>query len=240
MILNNTLSWDGTLLGRFNQIIANKWLLEDEFYYGLKYNDGIIYCKCIPTKDTFFSIVEDIKPLFKIPRRGHHKIIMDDIEYIMYDIPIKDDKIVWETPVNKLDKKHRFRKDTNFKKSMQEILLFCDIMALTQVSERFITIRSCINDQFVLTNVNTKTTVIKKENVNNQFCEINKTLTFRWFNEDDCTPIVKRMIDYKEEDTMAVVLSNYRNNIDAIIYKYDNKYIWYSYFIIDRLSKYLQ
>lgn len=260
-IINTRLKWDGSHLGVFNRIIMRRWRLERTYYYGIvlpngwspEYPDGMIYCNALCTKDVFPCIVEDIKGVFGLPRRGIHRITIDRKEYILYYIPIsiKGD-IIWETPLNRLDSRHVLRKDPQFKRNVQKIIAFCDILALCSTGEPCIRIRPGTNGEFIVINANERTTAISKGSTYD-YSILTKTLFLKWFGEEtsigdivkemtkfSCEPLIKvPAIQGSEFNKLGLISAEMRDKIDKIIKRYDNNYIWYSCFIIDRMSRHL-
>jgi len=256
-ILNNQLRWDGGYLGSFLDCITNKWLSEGINYYELtlpygwsqEYGAGVIYCTMICNKGTFPCIVEDIKPLFGIRRRGVHRITINNKEHIIYFVPISlTGDIIWETPLIRLDGKHQLRKNSLFRHEVQKIIAFCDILALCNTNESCIRIRQGSGDIFVPVAVNDNTTSISK-NEAYDYSILTKTIFNKWFGEEtSIDDIVKELAGYqstiipsfgKQSTNLVTITTTIRNKIDHIIKKYDTNYIWYSYFIIDRLSRHL-
>ena len=256
-ILNNQLRWDGNYLGSFLDCITNTWLSEGIHYYSLtlpdgwspEFTSGIIYCTMKCTKGTFPCIVEEIKPLFGIRRRGIHRITINYKEYILYFVPISlNNEIIWETPLVRLDGKHLLRKNSIFRHEVQKIIAFCDVLALCNTNESCIRIRQGTGDFFVPVAVNDNTTSISKKEAYD-YSILTKTIFNKWFGEETAIDdIVKEIAGYqstqvpsfgKDNNNLVTVTTTIRDKIDNIIRKYDTNYIWYSYFIIDRLSRHL-
>lgn len=283
LILNNRLPWDGSHLGAHPEtIITHQWSLEGIIYYGVslangwstEHPSGTIFCTATCTKDVFPCIVEDIKPIFGLPRRGVHRITINNKEYVLYYVPISvKGEVVWETPLNRLDSKHALRKDPNFRKAVQKAIAFCDILALCNTGEPSIRIRPGVETQFVPISVNeNNTTIISGGNsANYDYSILSKTLFTKWFGEEtSISDIVKEMVDYQthkalddnpekklalkvptvetkkngmmegpQRTNLAIISSEIRSRVDEVIKRYDINYIWYSCFIIDRMSRHL-
>jgi len=255
--LNNVLKWDGTHLGSYVGVITQRWIGEGMTYNGITLPDGwgeedrnrggIIYCMMTMTKDTFPCIVEDIKSIFGIARRGIHRINIDNKEYLIYYVPMTvDGKIIWETPLNRIENKHPLRSNVKFRREIQKMIVMCDILALTGTGEASIRIRPGVNNEFIPISVNEKATTINKE-TSYDFSVITKTIFLKWFGETtSVNEIAKELLDNSvkrygmiTEDNMVIITSEIRSNIEKIIEKYDVNYIWYSYFIIERISRYI-
>jgi hypothetical protein len=265
LILNNRLKWDGSYLGSYIGAITHQWSLAGTNYYGItlpqgwsnEHPEGIIYCTVNCTNDLFPCIVEDIKKIFGIPRRGIHRITIDNKEYILYYIPISiKGEVIWETPLNRLDNKHPLRRNPNFRKEVQKIIAFCDILALSSTGEPNIRIRPSTDGEYIPISVNESTTTIYKSDTYD-YSILTKSLFTKWFGEEtSINDIVKEMVHYQSNhslnvkipkiqgielmnDNLAIISAEIRNKVDEIIKRYDNNYIWYSCFIIDRMSRHL-
>jgi len=263
-ILNNKLPWDGSHLGSHGgTTIIQKWCLDGIVYCGIllqsgwstTFPGGIIYCTATCTKDLFPCIVEDIKSVFNIPRRGIHRITINGKEYIIYYVPLSiEGEVIWETPLSRLDPKHPLRKDPKFRKSVQRVVSFCNILALCSTSESSIRIRPGINGELIPINVNETSTAITKY-TDYDYSIITKTLFSKWFGEEtSIDDIVKDMVNYKLEqdnkipvirgtetisNNLGVISVEIRKQVENIIKRYDNNYVWYTCFIVDRMSRHL-
>src|SRR3989304_8393597 len=85
IILNNHLKWDGSSLGI--GLINNQWKMENIQYYSInlpthpQYSLGTIYCRALPAKDLFPCIIDELRELFGLPRRGVHRVHIGAKEY---------------------------------------------------------------------------------------------------------------------------------------------------------------
>lgn len=284
VVINNLLKWDGSHVGSYIGAFTHQWSVEGIRYYGItlpqgwsEHNNleeiaaldnkqativtespipgGTIYCTATCTKDVFPCIVEDIKSIFGLPRRGIHRITIDNRDYLIYYVPISiKGQVIWETPLNRLDSKHVLRQDPVFRKEVQKIIAFCDILALSSTGEPSIRIRPGSNGKFIPISVNESTTTITKglAQAEYDYSILTKTLFSKWFGEEiSISNIVKEMVNYKslygpikipiikgtESNDLVIISSQMRSKVDEVIKKYDTNYIWYSYFIIDRMSR---
>lgn len=234
-ILNNTLPWDGSHLGQFNRnIITNRWSVLRAKYVELEFEQGYLYANIKSCDNLLPCIIEDIKPLFNINKRGIHRITLSKKDYIIYFVPIDEHgNIVWETPLNKIPTTHFLRRDEVFRKSVQQLLAFCDILSLCGTAEYSIIIRS---EKVVINTNDIMTSVIDHDDYD---CTVlNKTSFLKWFGENtSLVNTVKEMINFTEDKDIVIVTTELRNSIDTIIKYYDKELIWFGYFIIDRLSR---
>jgi hypothetical protein len=259
LILNNSMNWDGSHLGFYKGVITNQWSLEGTHYYGItlpqgwstKHPPGIIYCNASQVKDSFPCIVEDLKEVFGLPRRGVNRINIDGREYVLYYVPISNKgEVIWETPLNRLGSKHPLRSDPNFKRNVQRIIAFCDILALSSTGEPAIRIRPGVDGGYIPIGINeTHTTIYKADRYD--YSVLTKTLFSKWFGEETAISEIvyeivgyrsvtnKRMITMDGEKDLVIISTDIRNKVDDIIKRYNSDYIWYSSFIVDRMSRYL-
>jgi hypothetical protein len=238
-ILNSSLAWDGTHLGSYTGDVAFSFMHEGVVCNYLVLPQGMIYCLMKSSKDCFACIVEDIKPLFGLTRRGIHRIKINGAEQTLYRVSVTSDGVMMsETPLNKLDSKHHLRKDPIFRLEMQKLLTFCDIMALTSTSES--TIRLHKDDKgYIPVNINERDTTLKK-GAKYDYSIIGKMLYLNWFGETTSqTEVLRIMLAERGFANLTTICHNQRTAIDAVINKYDSNYIWYSNFIIDRMSRIL-
>lgn len=262
VILNDRLKWDGSHLGSYMGVITHKWVMDGMHYYGITLSPGwsmihpmgIIYCNATCTNNVLPCIVEDIKNIFGIHKRGIHRIKIDNKEYLIYYVPISlKGEVIWETPLNKLDNKDILRSNPDFRKEIQKIMAFCDILALCNTRESSIRIRLGVNGSFIPINTNESTTTIQKGTMYD-YNILSKTIFSKWFGEEtSINDIVRDMVSYKsktsdipavkvffeENNQLTIITSEIRSKIDNIIKRYDVNYVWYSNFIIDRMSRYL-
>lgn len=261
LILNNRLKWDGSHLGSYIRVITHRWSLEGIHYYGItlpvgwsqELPSGVIYCTATCTKDLFPCIVEGIKDVFGLPRRGVHRITIDYRQYLIYYVPISiKGEVIWETPLSRLKMNHSLRKDPFFRKEVQKVIAFCDILALCRTGEPSIRIRPGSNGAFIPVSINESATSIIKDN-DYDYSVLTKTLFSKWFGEETAiSDIVKQMVYSRftthrgipavrgtDGEDLAIISAEIRGKVESVIKQYDACYIWYSNFIVDRMSRYL-
>jgi hypothetical protein len=246
-IKNNHLPWDGSHLGNFPNLITHNWVYESVIYSGLTFPDGnILYCitKCTNNKLPF--IIEGIKEIFNLQRCGTHGIQMERHEYILYYVPVTTTgELIWETPLNRLTPKHAIRMYKDFRAEMQKIVMFWEIMSLTSATESSVWIRNGQEnpdgERYIPMSMNLLNTTINR--VRGHDCSIlTKVIINKWFGEEtELGDVVKDMINYYEivGNNRSALLLTIKYQIEEIINRYDSTLIWYSYFIVDRIARYL-
>ena len=210
-IINGSLKWDGSHLGNYPPSIITQifTLYGDSIsYYSLTLPldwsaaglpAGMIHCNAHRTKDAFPCIVEEIKDIFGIHRRGVHRITIGKCDYILYHVPISPwGEIIWEPPLTRLDIKHPLRRDPRFRKEVQRLIAFCDILALTRTGEPSIRIRPGDKGKgYIPINTNDSATTITK-GVDYDFSILSKTIFSKWFGETvSINEIVSEMVGYR-------------------------------------------
>lgn len=238
VIMNNRLRWDGSFLGEFPvDIKFCEWEVEGSKYLSLRLLKGVVHCMATRTNDLFPCIVEDIKPLFGIPRRGVHRIKLGNYYWLLYYVPISSDgSVIWETPLSRLDAKHPLRKDAHLRQQIRRTIVFCDILALNSTSETTIRLRHGSNGSYEPICINERTTAISKQTVYD-FSILSKVLFDKWFGEEILLSDV--LYDMFPGHNLAQLSSEMRSSIEAVVRKYDTSYLWYVTFIVDRMSRHL-
>lgn len=254
-ILNDYLPWDGSHLGNYNDVILKQWLRNGLTYYVItlpqgwcgtltdkqtQLKEGILCCTAVNTKNVFPCIVEELKSLFGLTKRGIHRIIINEKSYVLYYVPITiNGELIWETPLNLIDLRHSIRSDPLFRFEIQKIIAFCDLLSLTSTNESHILIRPGAGTTYVPINSNENSTTVVRA-PNNDFSIISKVLFTRWFGEDTAIDsVVKSMVGYGIQDNVTVAITKLRDQMDNIIMKYDRTLSWYAHFIFTRVSKQL-
>lgn len=247
-VLNNRLPWNGSHLGSYTSIIiTNNWIFEGMQYHTLRLYaddnipmDGVLHCNIKATKDYFPCIVDEIKSIFNLPKRGFHRMMINNVEYIVYYIPVTiTGEIISETTLNRLDKKHMLRKNPEFMRQVQELIIFRDILALTHTGEHSICLKTGVGGASIPISINEMSTSLVK-GCSYDFSILSKTMFTTWFGEHtSMSDITKHMVGYDHTSNLCILLFNIRNSIEIIINKYNPQYIWYANFIMDRLRRQL-
>lgn len=249
-VINNKLPWDGSYLGHYSKAIVNEFLIERQRYYTMILPDrGLIYCLGYQTKDLFPCIVDELKTVFGLPRRGSHQLHIDNKLYLIFYVPLVNDKtIVWEAKLKLFENKHPIRSNQQFKEEMYKIIAFCEILALTSTSETKIIIRMNPDKSPFPVAINDKNSAVFKSPIYDPSI-LTKTLNDKWLSEDFNLPvIIRKLINYDklvsdsdidESNKNLIIISNLRKKIQEVIRKYDPHYLWYEAVIIERLSRYL-
>jgi hypothetical protein len=237
-VLNNHLKWDNHHLGQYQKdAIISKWHIEGDFYHTLDIDNGIIHCIIEKQRNLFPCIVEDIKDIFGIWKRGILRITLSGEEYLLYYVPVNlKGEVIYETKLSHLDCKNDLRKNIEFRKKVTKLLAFCEILSIAAINETTIRIRPSVNGEYLPIGYNHKDTTLSKYQ---HKTTLNKTLFLKWFGESSSISDVLCDMVFYNKNNLTSLISDIRKRIDEIIYKYDKNYIWYSCFIIEHLSNHL-
>lgn len=235
-ILNEILTWDGAHLGVYPETaIIYKEKIYDREYCCIQLTDGRVYGMLVQTKNMLPCIIDELRPLFNIERRGLHRIKLNRKEYVIYYTPLSThEKIIPDLPLNKIDKPERLRKE------IQNAIVFCDVLSLANTGIQSLRVR----DTKVF-NINDINTTVTRPNQIYDYSIISGPLFNKWFGEqasltDICWNMICPNIINENADETHIVLSSLRSAVQNVINKYDPNYIWLSYFIIDRLRRRIQ
>jgi len=224
-----------------------------------EYPEGYICCmaKMLKYSEVMFACIsEALKEVFGIKKRGLHWIQIDNKYYVLYYMQVTvSGEIVSEIQLNHIDNKHELRTHPIFKRDIQKIIIFRDILALTEITESVIRIRVGINDDYVPISCNEYRTKMMKNGVMD-LSLISKTMFNKWFGEKtSISEIIEEMIDFhlypehcdtrdlepkiKTPEILSILLFDIRNKIYSCIEKYDKTYVWYASVIMDRMSRHM-
>lgn len=244
--LNDVISWNGTSLGEFpNNVILEIWKAKNIDYWKIIYYHngipGFIVCNYKRTNSKFALIVENIKPIFKIQRQGLYHINIGGKNYIIYYVPITlNDQIILETPLLHIGAKDLLRIDIKIITEVRRIIAFSEILSLCNANEGSIVMRLS-GENLIPISDNTNSTALKRINAVDQIV-ISKTLYNKWYNENiTFRDVLAEVTDIYELGTEKsnIIFASIRKQIDDIIKMYDIGYIWYTSFIMDKLTEHL-
>lgn len=248
VIVNNELPWNGTLLGTYPESnLLNRWDTGKTPWASIhltpngKHNvQGTIYCGIVPYRNTFPLIIDEIRTIFDLPRRGLHVIVLGQTMYLIsYISTTMNNELIWDTPLNMIGKDHTLRKDPELRKQVQYIILFCELLALTSTGEPKIILRPGVNNSLIPINTNDVSTTISRGK-SYDYSVLTSPLINKWFGDNDLGSIIGELIAYDRENmNYGRRIAQLRKELELAINKYDSGYVWYVNFIIDRISRYI-
>lgn len=236
-IINDRLLWDGSEIEEVKIISMEKLIIDKMTFFKLKLEDGYVYGLGKKFGTYLPFIVDELRELFGLRRRGLHKFKYKSINYIIYYLSVNENNdIVWETPLNKISKSHPFRKDPIMINYIRKLLVFCQILGLSNTAESTILIRTDNKNSFWPINSNDSKTIY--EEIDYKYLSvINKTISNNWLNEDyNPQNTISLLINIKNNNNISVIIEHYRTAIETIIKKYDKNLIYITYGIIETLT----
>jgi len=244
LLLNNLLPWDSSYLDtdvRFtNAVIEQKWRCQGIEYSTIRVPAGLIYCIARAPRDNFPLMVEEMKTIFGVPKCGTHRIRIKGRHYLLYQVNISNDgRVIQETALHKLDRYHPLRSDPQFRRNVQRLLIFCEILSLTSTGEPNIRIRIASDGSYIPVATNEFDTTLNKEQ-GHDFNILKKGLFLSWFGEQtNMSDVAREMVNCRSVNDITSICHDIRNRVSAIIGNYNSNYTWFASFICDRLSRYL-
>ena len=264
MLINNHLKWDGTSLGIFtNSIFKKKWSFYGILYQELELDDDrSVVCIAKVLRDNFTFLIEDIKQIFGISHRKYHRLHVEKKEYIIYYVPVNDSLTpIFETPLNIADLRDEAKNggDPELRKKIQKVIIFNDILALCCSTETKIILRTNKDGSVSPIAINENSTALKKMK-DFDYTILSKTILNAWFDENfSVSTAVKEILQgfiekenlkleeaidkniIGEEDRENIkhnlCMMYLKKKIEEVIIIRDKTYIWYSYFIMERINR---
>lgn len=235
------LKWDGTHLGQFHEsIILAKTKTKHGRYWKIKIpltdkpepREVEVYCLAKIVKNFFPAIIDEIKPIFGLPKMGTHTLRIEGFLYLIIRIPTIRGIIIEDHCLNELT----INPTTNmlFCRQVQEILCFRDLLALSSTYESSIHVRYMEpNHPFPISFV--------ENNMNfteNKRPVLSKRMIKRWFGDTPINIVLLRLMRIGKDDLRRFpeILAKYRKDIEEAINRVNKDSIWCSNFILNRLS----
>lgn len=242
ILLNNKLQWDGSDIGE--GAILSSWSSYGDSYYLIYCHPyGHIVCQANRTNSSFPCIIEDIRTLFNLPKRGAHRITIAGYQWIIYYVPLSSDGTMtyWEVPLSSLASVHPLRSDPEFRTEMERLIVFQEVLSLTQTSERNIRLRSGDGHNYQPISYCEGERTVK---AGKTLAVLSKAIFARWLG-DHCTPtkaahlLLAHPDPYSEGEWLEFcnVLSN---EIERIVTHYDAQFLWLANCIVARLNSLIE
>lgn len=241
MFTNSDYPWDGSHIGSF--VLSATWVVDGSKYYALSSaeKEGTLVCKGRSRVDNFSCIVSEIADIFAVPRQGVHRASVyseaSEREWILYYVPLLRDKLVWEVPLSYLPSSHYLRSNALFSHYMRVLVVFADCLALSGTSENTICIRNIEGRHIPLLTSDTCTKITRGSGYD--YSTLQAPMINKWFAGQLPSSAFVRERFTPGPGTLVENTTELRGKIEHIIRKYDANYLWYSTFVIDRLSRYL-
>jgi hypothetical protein len=223
-----TLEWNGSYLGEFSKdaILSTDGHSnnhDNDKYWTLQLGAPVT-CRVKTTKTSFPNVIDELKSLFGLPKLGTHQIRINHKNYVLIRCP---ESGVTEVPLN------QFTPELShyplFRRQVQEILIFRDILAVPVTFESSLRVRQQPRRHPVPISYREPSM-----SFNPSKPILSAMLQNRWLNDANVNQILTRMVRIDPEDVSSGI-SEFRSNVETVISRVDKSLIWCSAFIIERL-----
>lgn len=225
-----TLRWDGSDLGEHSSELIARYKCGLDTIHDFLINRTIVRAIPVGTNKknrNFPLLVERLKELFFLSVRGSHVITLNGKEKILYRVQQKGNEIIYEVPISSLPSTHFLRRDTAFRRLVQETIVFCDLLCLKGFTESNIRIRKFDGGYYP---VSYNETAERANTRNASTSIVTKTLLTKWFGEDDSYHDAGRRL-------IARLSGSLRSAIEKVVKETDKSYLWYAGVIENRFHK---
>lgn len=225
-------AWNGTFLGTFEpSIIKAEKKSGKRRYVQLQLGEENFLARIQQSRQPSFSnLVDELKAIFGLPKWGTHRLIIGSKLYLLTRLTLREDGYILEYP--NLTQTNIIRTD-EFKKQVQNILVFRDLLALSSTSETSLYIR----EGYPMSSCETG---FKMDAVTNGKTVLSPRLLKTWFDETEPKTVLCRLLDIHwplpHLSDITVLLINKRSEIEAIIRRVDPQLIHLSRTLSERLS----
>lgn len=235
------LGWDGSHLGSIKQSDVKPYACDKWKFQLVTVGAVSFWCQMIQTADWFPVIIDNLKPVFGLARRGTYRVEIGKLKYVLYYLPVTiDGQLPTDLPLHQLT--GELRSDPDIRLAAQQLLIFRDIMALQRVDQSSLFIRN-FGGKISVLSTNELRTVRNGGYVPGR---MSNPLFSKWFHDyQNPSMVLGEMIGYDNpendpylrDEQITITLFNLRSEIDATITAIDSNYLWYTATIIGRVTR---
>lgn len=222
--------WDGSYLGEITDNNITAMTISKQIYWKVTIGLSETICAARPIKDFFPMIIDELKPIFSLPKLGTHSVCKKKQLYLLLRVPSTlTGEIQEELSLDELSL--TYTDNILFTRQIQDILCFRDLLALSPSCESTIGVR-CPHR-------GTPYPISIRENkmsFGTYKPIMSKHTLKKWFPHNDYNLVIQRMTGNIGGDITTTV-ANIRTQIEDTINRIDRDVIWCSVFIVDRLLK---
>jgi hypothetical protein len=205
--------WDGTYIGKIDDSVMEINLAKPMNYFYLRYNSINQWVSYHKSDSELPCIIDELAPIFGIPKIGTHSAEFQGRLVIIYNTPIV---------YNDVTKYKKSEMTFEFRRQIQDVISFRLFMGLGMNWPSSIIVRDNIPCSY---NNKIKT---KGEPL---VTKISRSVTLSWF-VDDIIDSKIRMGITEEEDNIAL-----QEQITTVIYRINRQLIWFENYIIDSINR---
>jgi len=245
-------TWDGSFLGEFDEtVIKNISRRANEMYMILEIHEQVLCVVFEQLKDLLPCVIDNLKPIFGIHKRGTHHIKIGKSRYLFYYAPEatktalgETKRLYYEPKLSSCEQTHSIRKDEKFILSVRKLLIFKELISV-HCGEEAIIVRVVHNEQnmepdYIPIGIREKKVIFMNE------VQLNLKLRKKWFPKGDCgsgyhnrievgsySQLLMEMIGFENDNWRVDLLQKMENVIKGV----DSSYAWYSNYILTRIIK---
>lgn len=228
--IDSIFKWDGSDLGTItdNNIVAETINNKDK-YWKVKMGEEETVCQIKITNTTAPFIIDELKPLFGIPKNGTHKAKYKNKMLLLIKTPVTIDGYIQdEFTLNN----YPLIYSHSFILQVQEVFVFRELVGISKTYESSIRVRwnSKLKKPYPISYHEPKMTPYIEERV------IPNTVLDKWFNKTDIGSVTRRLLNVTSDKDITEVIHLMRTKIENIINRLDKDSIIISSLIIDRIT----
>lgn len=230
------LKWDGTFLGEITDLdIVEKYMINGKEYWN--FSNSYSYVRTITSLQS--CLIDEMKPIFNLKecKLGTHWVIYGKKKILLIRNMNLDGYFIEDEFVD-------YRKviiDDIFTRQMQELYAFREIVGVTCSYDINFRVRKYKKKAFLdatsdkirgypLSYVETG---LKPEKIGK--C-IPNTVLDKWFKDTNITEVTKRLLGYKDLDSIPDMLHNLNTQLEQVVMRVDKDLIRIVPLILDRIK----
>lgn len=219
------LKWDGTQIGPIDHAVKSKQTIGSETIVELVLDVGIVFCRFYKSKDAIPCMIDELKPLFGLPKIGRHRASLNKVSGILELVRYGAIAIY---PLSKGVKMYKVGPYLDHASTIRKLIVFKWLMY--QSSNYDSNIRVSVTTGYgTWFDSKREDKMVFDKDYNTR---ITDTAVKRWFNND--WRLVKRVL---KEMLASTDLLSLRFSIPAIIRKVDSNLVGCGNAILTRIHE---
>lgn len=237
----NPFVWDGSDLGMLHpsSIIGSAMSVSKFRYWSLNIGGHKAICRVRSSRTTFPNIIDELKPVFGLPKVGTHRCTFGAKNYVLCRVNTDptSGEIVEDTLLSQIVYDSKLPNGapmvTNlFVAQVQELFIFRELLGVTASYEKTVAVRISRSGKhyraYPLSFTESKMDPTLRERV------IPETVIKRWFGDTNVDKVVSRVLGINDRESLTSGLASLRTKIEQTVRRVDAQSIWVSVFIIER------
>lgn len=215
------LLWDGSYLGEYPVKCKGRKLSTHGglAIHQIKTDSFVTRCAIKAFRNTSLPVLlDEFKTCFNIKKTGTHRIKIGGRVYVMIRCTLQD-KLLSKFP----------KKDINdhIRNQMKHYIAYRTIFSIPNTQNSSFIVRK----EQIFSYYEPKTLIDKRS------IEPSEGFLRNWLGKEDLYEIISEIFSIKEDETWCGFLFRLRNEIENIIKRVDNNYVWLCGLIIEKITK---